>query len=105
MGDRYVFEDSKDERGSRRYSDAYLDGDGRLVLSMHDLGPVVEDFFGCFEYESVTTFSVEQTERLRADLGDDLIAAIGERFGSQRELGEYPAALVGSGQHWSRAGD
>ncbi|OYO20566.1 hypothetical protein BI335_03305 [Enemella evansiae] len=105
MGDRHVFEDSQDERGSRRYADAYLDGDGRLVLSIHDLGPVVEDFFGCFEYESFTTFSVEQTARLRADLGEDLIAAIAQRFASQREVAEYAAALVGSGEHWSRTGD
>ncbi|MFV8246952.1 hypothetical protein [Mycolicibacterium peregrinum] len=105
--DRHVFEDERDDDGSRRHSAAYLNGYGALVIEIHDLGPVVKRAFGMSEYESTATFTTDQTARLREDLGDDLIAAIAERFpDSALDLAKHSEALgIGRGKVWNRIGD
>jgi hypothetical protein len=107
MGSQHVFEDRRREDGSRTYTAAYLNTDGCLVIETHDLGPVVERAFGASEYEAFETFDRKQTARLREDLGEDLIAAIGERFPtSSLGLTEYAASIgVGRGNIWNRIGD
>jgi hypothetical protein len=107
MTDQHVFEDQRSDDGSRRYSRAYLNRDGALVIEIHDFGPVVERAFGMSEYESLETFSVNQTARLRETLGDDLISAIAERFtDSPLGLTKHSESLgVGRGRVWNRIGD
>ncbi|MGL5810857.1 MAG: hypothetical protein ACRCYQ_13015 [Nocardioides sp.] len=107
MDERHVFEDQHDGDGSYRYSAAYLTQDGTLVIEIHDLGPVVRKFFGAGEYEARETFSPEQTERLRASLGADLLAEIARRFPrSARGLTEHAEANgIGRGAVWNRIGD
>jgi hypothetical protein len=107
MPDRHVFEDRRSDDGSHRYSAAYLNEDGALMIEIHDLGPVVQKAFGMSEYESFETFSVDQTARLREDLGEDLIAAIAARFpDSTLGLAKHAEALgVGRGQVRNRIGD
>lgn len=107
MTDQHVFENQRSDDGSRRYSAAYLNKDGALVIEIHDLGPVVERAFGMSEYESRETFSVAQTARLREVLGVDLIAAIAERFpDSALGLTKHSESLgIGHGLVWNRIGD
>ncbi len=106
MTDRHVFEDERDSDGSHRYSAAYLNANGSLVIEIHDLGPVVERAFGMSEYESGEAFSADQTAQLRADLVDDLIAAIAERFSNSVQLTGHCESLgIGRGQLWNRIGD
>ena len=106
MTDRHVFEDQRDDEGSHRYSAAYLNQNGSLVIEIHDLGPVVERAFGMSEYESREAFSVDQTAQLRADLGDDLIAAIAERFSNSAQFAKHCESVgVGRGKVWNRIGD
>lgn len=106
MTDRHVFEDQRDDEGSHRYSAAYLNADGSLVIEIHDLGPVVERAFGMSEYESREAFSADQTARLRESLGGDLIAAIAERFSNSVQLTGHCESLgIGRGELWNRIGD
>ncbi|OMB80800.1 hypothetical protein [Mycolicibacterium conceptionense] len=100
-----MFEDERDDDGSHRHSAAYLNSQGSLVIKIHDSGPVVERSFGMSEYESTETFSADQTARLQESLGDNLIAAIAQRFrrpGAVREalrvLGYRPRQ--GVEPHW-----
>lgn len=109
MGNRHVFEDQRSEDGSQRYTAAYLNKDGCLVIETHDMGPVVENSFGfgLSEYEALETFDPEQTARLREYLGEDLVTAISERFPtSSRGLTEHVVSIgVGRGKVWNRIGD
>lgn len=107
MTDRHVFEDERDDDGNHRHSAAHLNPDGALVITIHDLGPVVERAFGMSEYESEETFTADQTTRLREALGDDLIAAIAARFpDSHLGLTKFSESLgIGRGKVWNRIGD
>ena len=107
MGSRHVFEDQRSEDGSQRYTAAYLNKNGCLVIETHDIGPVVENAFGLSEYEAVETFDPGQTARLRESLGENLVAAISERFPtSSRGLTEHAESIgVGRGNVWNRIGD
>jgi hypothetical protein len=107
MSSEHVFENQRSEDGSQRYTAAYLTKDGCLVIETHDLGPVVARTFGLSEYEASETFDHEQTERLRESLGEDLIAAISDRFPtSSLGLTEHAKSIgVGRGRVWNRIGD
>ncbi|MBN3458257.1 hypothetical protein JNN96_29890 [Mycobacterium sp. DSM 3803] len=108
MPDQHVFEDRIDDDGTHRHSSAHLDDAGALVITTHDLGPGVQEFFGMSEYEATETFTAEQTAQLREALGDDdLIAAIAERFpNSPLDLARHAEALgIGRGKVWNRIGD
>ncbi|MGV7586341.1 hypothetical protein PJI74_01235 [Mycobacterium kansasii] len=107
MPDRHVFENAIDDDGTHRHSSAHLDDAGALVITTHDLGPGVQEFFGMSEYEATETFTVDQTAQLREALGDDLIAAIVERFpDSPLDLSKHAEALgIGRGKIWNRVGD
>lgn len=107
MLDRHVFENAIDDDGTHRHSAAHLNDAGVLVITTHDFGPRVQEFFGMSEYEATETFSTDQTARLREDLGDDLIAAIAERFpDSALDLSKHAEALgIGRGKVWNRIGD
>jgi hypothetical protein len=107
MPNRHVFEDERRDDGSHLHSAAYLNEDGALVIEIHDLGPVVEKAFGMSEYESLETFSVDQTAQLRKVLGEDLIAAIAARFPvSALGLAKHAETLgIGRGTVWNRIGD
>ncbi|MBU8820416.1 hypothetical protein KL864_31560 [Mycolicibacterium goodii] len=58
------------------------------------------------EYEATETFTVDQTAQLREALGDDLIAAIAERFpDSPLDLARHAETLdIGRGKIWNRIG-
>ncbi len=105
MTDRYVFENRVDGDGTRRYSSAHLDADGLLAITTDDSGPAVEKFFGAPDYEALETFSAEQTTRLREALGQDLIAAIAEKFPDSLALSKYVESTgIGRGRVWNRIG-
>lgn len=86
-----------------------LYGDGSLAVLGHDIGPGVEEFFGCREYEFARTWSTAQTAALRRLLGlprrGDLLAAVQGRFGSTDELSRFVEAHGITGTFWNRAGD
>lgn len=107
MTERHVFENRVEADRTHRYSAAHLNADGALVITIHDLGQGVREYFGASEYESEETFTVEQTARLREALGDDLIAAIAEKFpDSGLDLARYAESIgVGRGKIWNRVGD
>lgn len=106
MPDRHVFEATRDDEGSHRLSAVYLDPHGLLVIEIHDRGPVVTRAFGMSEYESIETFSAEQTAQLRDSLGEDLISSIAERFTHPAALTQHCAVVgVGRGKLWNRIGD
>lgn len=101
-----MFEDERDDDGSHRHSAAYLNSQGSLVIKIHDSGPVVERSFGMSEYESTETFSADQTARLQESLGDDLIAAIAQRFRDSAQFAKHCESLsIGRGKVWNRTGD
>lgn len=107
MPDHHVFENAIDDDGTHRHSAAHLNDAGALVITTHDLGPGVQDFFGMSEYEATETFTTDQTARLREALGGDLIAAIAARFpDSPLDLAKYSDSIgVGRGKIWNRIGD
>lgn len=107
MPDQHVFENAIDDDGTHRRSAAHLNDTGALVITTHDLGPGVQEFFGMSEYEATETFTVDQTAQLREALGDDLIAAIAERFpDSPLDLARHAETLdIGRGKIWNRIGD
>lgn len=106
MTQRHVFQDQRQDDGSRLYSAAFLNADGALVIETHDRGRVVELAFGMSEYEAKETFTVEQTQRLCQSLGPDLITAIADRFTGSLELKNYAESLgIGRGKLWTRIGD
>lgn len=107
MPDQHVFEDAIDDDGTHRHSAAHLNDAGVLVITTHDLGPGVQEFFGMSEYEATETFTADQTAQLREALGDDLIAAIAARFpDSPLDLSKHSEALgIGRGKIWNRIGD
>jgi hypothetical protein len=86
-----------------------LDGDGSLTIEGHDLGPDVEEFFGCREYEFTRRFSKQEAAALRGLLGvtrrADVLAAIGERFTATNELERFAESHGITGTFWSRTGD
>lgn len=86
-----------------------LYGDGSLAVLGHDIGPGVEEFFGCREYEFARTWSTAQTAALRRLLGlprrGDLLAAVQGRFGSTDELSRFVEAHGITGTFWNRTGD
>lgn len=106
MLNRHVFEDQRRADGSRCYNAAYLNEDDLVVIEIHDRGPVVERMFGKSEFESLETFNVDQTAQLRKCLGDDVIAAIAERFSDSLRFADYCQSVgVGPGKVWNRIGD
>jgi hypothetical protein len=106
MADRHIFEDRRDADGSTRRSVAYVNSRGELVITIHDRGPVVHRAFGMSEYESTEIFTAAQTSRLKASLGDELIAAIAQRFANSAAFGKHCEAVgVGRGTLWNRIGD
>lgn len=106
LSHQHVFEDVRDDDGSHRRSAAYLNAHGLLVITIHDRGPVVERAFGMSEYESTEMFTADQTARLKASLGDDLMFAIAHRFTDSVAFAEYcTSARVGRGTVWNRIGD
>jgi hypothetical protein len=106
LSHQHVFEDVRDDDASHRRSAAYSNAHGLLVITIHDRGPVVERAFGMSEYESTETFTADQTSRLKASLGDELIAAIAQRFANSAAFGKHCEAVgVGRGTLWNRIGD
>lgn len=91
----HVFKEQRGE-GESRHSAVHLDASGRLVVTIHDLGGIFD------EYESVETYSIEQTQRLRTELGDDLIATIAERFPTKAAFSDYlRQAGIRRGEVWN----
>ena len=109
--DTAVLEESNDEKGLcvRRVS---LAPDGSLRLEGHDLGPMVEEFFGHSEYEFVRTVSSYGVDRLRRTMGlgteDDLISALAAEFhgpGGSSRLEKFLESQGIESDFWNRIGD
>jgi hypothetical protein len=86
-----------------------LSGDGRFAIVGHDIGPGVEEFFGCREYEFAHALSKNETTKLRQVLDvprrGDLLAAVQQRFGSTDELRAFLQSHDIAGTFWNRTGD
>jgi hypothetical protein len=82
---------------------------GCLSIEGHDLGPGVEKFFGCSEYEFLRSLHRAETTALRELLGvsrrGDLLSVIEERFDSTHELERFLEEHGLSGTFWNRVGD
>ena len=109
--DKAVLEESHDERGTcvRRVR---LTPEGSLRLEGHDLGPMVQQFFGHSEYEFVRGVSAPGVARLRTALGlgtdDDLIAALAAEFqgeGGSNRLEKFLETHGIESEFWNRIGD
>jgi hypothetical protein len=103
-----VMRDSSDEDGTM-WRGVTLGGDGTLTIAGHDIGPGVEQFFGCREYEFTRRFSRRETIAVCRLLGvnrkRDLLARIKERFASATELEQMLGKQGLAGEFWSRTGD
>jgi hypothetical protein len=86
-----------------------LHGDGTFAIVGHDIGPGVEEFFGCREYEFAHALSKNQTAALRQLLGvprrGDLLAAVQQRFTSTDEVRAFLQSHDIAGTFWNRTGD
>ena len=103
-----VLTDAKDQ-GGPVWRAVTLTEDGGLALRGHDLGPRVEDFFGCSEYEFERRLSALEVgalcEILVVPTGVDLLGVIAERFPDTSDLEKYTKEHGIEGQFWSRIGD
>jgi hypothetical protein len=103
-----VLTDERDEDGTRWRAVKLLD-DGKLAVVGHDLGPGVQRFFGCREYEFQRTLVDEDVAHLRALLGvspdDDLLAAVARTFADTTELEAFLVDNHIPGTLWNRLGD
>lgn len=82
--------------------------DGTLVIIGHDMGPEVERFWGCREYEFERTVDPAGVRRLRsvAELGEGpLVAALRARFAGTGEIERFLAEHGIDSRFWSRVGD
>lgn len=84
-------------------------GDGTFAIVGHDIGPAVEEFFGCREYEFAHVLSKNDTTKLRQLLGvprrGDLLAAVRERFASTDEVRRFLRSHDIADVFWNRMGD
>jgi hypothetical protein len=103
-----VLTDARDAGGTT-WRAVTLTDDGGLAVLGHDLGRGVERSWGCHEYEFERRLSLEEVTTLRRLLtlpaGDDLLAAIGERFTSTSDLESFAEGHGITGAFWSRTGD
>lgn len=97
------------DQGGTVWRAVTLTEDGGLVISGHDLGPRVEGFFGCREYEFERRLSALEVgslcEILVVPTGGDLLAVIAERFPDTSDLEKFTKEHGIEGQFWSRIGD
>lgn len=103
-----VLTDVRDDRGTM-WRAVTLTEDGGLAILGHDLGPGVEQFWGCSEYEFERRLSAAEVTTLRelltVPVGGDLLAAIGDRFASTSDLESFAEGHGIAGEFWSRTGD
>mgnify|MGYP001061230462 CR=1 FL=1 len=103
-----VMKDVTDEDGAM-WRAVRLHGDGTFAVVGHDIGPAVEQFFGCREYEFAHALSKNETTKLRQLLGvprrGDLLAAVHERFASTDEIRRFLQSHNIAGVFWNRTGD
>ena len=96
------------EQGGTVWRAVTLTEDGGLAIRGHDLGPRVEDFFGCSEYEFERRLSAQEVgalcEILVVPTGVDLLAVIAERFPDTSDLEKFVKEHDIEGQFWSRIG-
>jgi hypothetical protein len=75
----------------RRWLDAYIDGEGSLVISGHDLGPATAVMSDEREYEWSHTFPPSSLPLLLSALGgtegDDLLDLLAGRYTGQNSYG------------------
>jgi hypothetical protein len=103
-----VLTDERDADGTR-WRAVKLTDDGQLLVVGHDLGPGVERFFGCQEYEFERTLGADDVARLRVLLGssadDDLLAAVARSFADTARFEEFLIENAIPGSLWNRMGD
>lgn len=103
-----ILADVSSEDGTR-WEAVHLTGTDELVIEGHDLGPGVARFFGCSEYEFQRSLSTRETAVLRGLLSittdSDLLATVGDRFGSVSDLETFLKKHDIEGVFWSRIGD
>jgi len=104
---RLVLTDVNDADGTMWRAVALTD-DGGLAILGHDLGPAVE-VLGGSEYEFERRLCAAEVTTLRELLTvppeGDLLAAIGDRFASTRDLEAFAKDHGIAGEFWSRIGD
>ena len=87
----------------------HLTGSDELVIEGHDIGPGVASTFGCSEYEFHRALSTPETAVLRRLLGitpdADLLATVGDHFGSTSDLENFLKEHDIEGAFWNRIGD
>jgi hypothetical protein len=103
-----VVRDTTDELGTM-WRAVRLHGNGMLSILGHDIGPGVEEVFGCREYEFARQLSKQETATLRTAMGlprrGDLLAAITTRFATTQELEQFLAEHDIRGSFWNRVGE
>ena len=85
-----------------------LTEDGGLAMLGHDVGSGVERVLGCGEYEFERRLSAAEVSTLRRLLSvatdGDLLAAIGDRFASTRDLEAFAQEHGITDEVWNRVG-
>ena len=105
-----VLQESRDGMDLLRRS-VSLDAAGDLRIEGHDVGPSVDKFFGCREYEFFRTVRAVDLPRLRAALelpdAADLLDALVERYDGQGtfDLEKLIESAAIPSEFWSRIGD
>lgn len=107
--DKVVLRDVKDADGSR-YLAAERKPSGDIVIEGQDLGPGVERFTGCYEYEWIWTIKAADVGRLAEALGgtgERVLELLAEMFGADKAAGLRAFLSENEVAHevWSRMGD
>lgn len=107
--DKVVLRDIKDDDGSR-YLAAERKPSGDIVIEGQDLGPGVERFLGCYEYEWIWTIKAADVGRLAEALGgtgERVLELLAEKFGADKAAGLRAFLSESAVAHevWSRMGD
>jgi hypothetical protein len=103
-----VLRASEDAEGTRLLQ-AFLNGDGDIVVEGRDYGDGVEKVLGVREYEWAWKIPAGQLPALLAALeaDDDVLSALKRRFSGNdaTDLGEFLDAHGIATEKWSRLGD
>lgn len=82
-----------DDAGDTCWQAVVLYAEGSLSVQRYATGPAVRQRFGVDEYEQARDLSVAESDRVRVllEVGDteDLLAVIGERFGTTQAFGAF----------------
>lgn len=106
---KVILRDVKDDDGSR-YLAAERKPGGDIVIEGQDLGPGVERFTGCYEYEWSWTIRAADVSRLAVALGganEQVLELLSDKFSAEKASGLRAFLTENEVAHevWSRMGD